>query len=137
MKDRCKNVSRKEAFRHILGYTCGNDVSNRRLQKLDGQFTRAKSFDTYKPIGSWIETELNANDVRISLKQNGQIKQDSTTSDMIFSIEEIFEFVSSIMTLEPGDMIMTGTPSGVSPMRVGDTIELEIEGIGILRNKVV
>jgi len=132
----CRSVTGAQARDHILGYTCANDVSNRNLQRKDGQFTRAKSFDTYKPLGPWIETELNPDDVAIRLWQNGELRQSSNTNDMIFPISRIFEFVSGIMTLMPGDVIITGTPSGVGPMKKGDRIEIEIEGIGRLANPV-
>lgn len=131
-----KNVRAANAAEYILGYTCANDVSNRDLQRKDGQFTRAKSFDTYKPMGPWIETELDPDLQEIRLFQNGEARQSSNTSDMIFSTRFIFEFVSSIMTLEPGDVIITGTPSGVGPMKSGDRIEVEIAGIGRLTNTV-
>jgi len=113
-----------EAASIILGYTCANDVSNRDLQLKDKQFTRAKSFDTYKPMGPWIETELDPDTQSISLRQNDVVRQDSVTSDMIFPTPFIIEFISSIMTLEPGDVIITGTPSGVGPMKSGDRIEI-------------
>jgi 2-keto-4-pentenoate hydratase/2-oxohepta-3-ene-1,7-dioic acid hydratase in catechol pathway len=119
-----------------LGYTCANDVSNRVLQKKDGQFTRARSFDTYKPGGPCIETELDPDNVDIKLWQNGELRQSSNTNDMIFPIGRIFEFVSGIMTLFPGDLIITGTPSGVGPMASGDEIVVEIDKIGRLRNTV-
>lgn len=136
IKKRARNVPAAEAASVVLGYTCANDVSNRNLQLKDKQFTRAKSFDTYKPMGPWIESDLNPDDQSIRLLQNGVVRQDSTTADMIFSTSFIIEFVSSIMTLEPGDVIITGTPSGVSPMQSGDRIEVEISGIGILKNIV-
>ncbi|MET3660913.1 fumarylacetoacetate hydrolase family protein [Aquamicrobium ahrensii] len=133
---RARNVSAAEAASVVLGYTCANDVSNRDLQLKDKQFTRAKSFDTYKPIGPFIETDLNPESQTIRLLQNGVVRQDSTTADMIFPTSFIIEFVSSIMTLEPGDVIITGTPSGVGPMKSGDRIEIEISGIGKLENPV-
>jgi len=133
---RARKVPAAEASSVILGYTCANDVSNRDLQLKDKQFTRAKSFDTYKPVGPWIETELNPDAQSIRLLQNGIVRQDSTTSDMIFPTFFIIEFVSSIMTLEPGDVIITGTPSGVGPMKMGDKIRVEISGIGALENTV-
>ncbi|MFM1653903.1 fumarylacetoacetate hydrolase family protein [Brevibacillus sp. B_LB10_24] len=136
IKKQAKNRTAAEAKQYILGYTCANDVSNRDLQRKDGQFTRAKSFDTYKPLGPWVETDIDPNNLNISLRQNGVVKQSSNTNDMIFSVEQIFEFVSHVMTLEPGDVILTGTPSGVGPMQSGDVIEIEIEGIGHLTNKV-
>lgn len=133
---RARNVPAAEAASVILGYTCANDVSNRDLQLKDKQFTRAKSFDTYKPMGPWIETDLDPDAQNIRLHQNGIVRQDSVTSDMIFPTPFIIEFVSSVMTLEPGDVIITGTPSGVGPMKSGDTIEVEISGIGKLENVV-
>lgn len=132
----CRNVPAGEARQYVLGYTCANDVSNRHLQRKDGQFTRAKSFDTYKPVGPCIETDLDPDNVEIRLWQNGQLRQSSSTRDMIFSNDRIVEFVSSIMTLLPGDLIITGTPSGVGPMKKGDEIVIEISGIGRLANKV-
>lgn len=133
---RARNVPSAETASVVLGYTCANDVSNRDLQLKDKQFTRAKSFDTYKPMGPWIETDLDPDAQTIRLRQNGEIRQDSTTSDMIFPTPFIIEFVTSIMTLEPGDVIITGTPSGVGPMKSGDLIEIEISGIGKLHNPV-
>lgn len=133
---RARNVPAAEAASVILGYTCANDVSNRDLQLKDKQFTRAKSFDTYKPMGPWIETDLDPDVQNIRLHQNGVVRQDSVTSDMIFPTPFIIEFVSSVMTLEPGDVIITGTPSGVGPMKPGDRIEVEISGIGKLENIV-
>lgn len=133
---RGRRIPAGEAKSYVLGYTCANDVSNRHLQRKDGQFTRAKSFDTYKPLGPWIETDVDPDALDIKLWQNGELKQSSNTSDMIFSVARIVEFVSGVMTLEPGDVIITGTPSGVGPMKAGDAIEIEIEGIGRLRNSV-
>lgn len=133
---RARNVAANDAGDYIFGYTCANDVSNRVLQKKDGQFTRAKSFDTYKPVGPVIETDLDPDNVDIKLWQNGELRQSSNTNDMIFPIARIFEFVSGIMTLEPGDLIITGTPSGVGPMASGDEIVIEIEKIGRLHSRV-
>ncbi|MCC5781025.1 fumarylacetoacetate hydrolase family protein [Nitratireductor sp. B36] len=133
---RARNVAANDAGDYIFGYTCANDVSNRDLQKKDGQFTRAKSFDTYKPVGPVIETDLDPDNVDIKLWQNGELRQSSNTNDMIFPIARIFEFVSGIMTLEPGDLIITGTPSGVGPMASGDEIVIEIEKIGRLHSRV-
>lgn len=133
---KCRNVSRGQSQCHIFGYTCGNDVTARDLQKKDGQWTRSKSFDTFAPIGPWIETELSTEDLRITLCQNGEARQDSTTADMIFNVPELVEFISSIMTLEPGDIIMTGTPPGVGSAMPGDQLEVEIESIGVLANSV-
>lgn len=137
IKDKIKNVSVEDCQRHILGYTCANDVTARDLQRKDVQWTRAKSFDTFSPIGPWVETEIDPADLHIELLLNGEVKQSSSTSNMIFSVQELVSFVSKVMTLFPGDVIMTGTPPGVGPMRVGDTVEVKIAGIGVLRNKVV
>lgn len=132
----CKDLHPSEVPKAIFGYTCANDVSNRNLQKKDGQFTRAKSFDTYKPLGPWIETELDLDHAKISLFQNGQMKQSALITDMIFTVTKIVQFLSTIMTLEPGDTILTGTPAGVGPLSHGDKIEIEISGIGRLTNRV-
>lgn len=134
---RCRNVAAADAAGVVLGYSCANDVSNRVMQKKDGQFTRAKSFDTYKPVGPWIVQGINPDDVAISLRCNGELRQDSTTADMIFPTAKVIEFISSVMTLEPGDVIITGTPAGVGPMRSGDRVEVIIEGIGTLSNPVL
>jgi 2-keto-4-pentenoate hydratase/2-oxohepta-3-ene-1,7-dioic acid hydratase in catechol pathway len=133
----CKDVSPEEAKDYILGYTCLNDVTERVFQKKDGQWTRAKSFDTFCPIGPWIETELDWRGLRIKSYLNGELRQDSTTSNMIFGVEEIVSFVSKIMTLLPGDIIATGTPPGIGEMKSGDRIKVEIEGIGALENTFI
>jgi 2-keto-4-pentenoate hydratase/2-oxohepta-3-ene-1,7-dioic acid hydratase in catechol pathway len=129
-------VSKDEALSYVFGYTCCNDVSDRDLQKKDGQFTRAKSFSTYKPLGPLIETDLNPNNLDISLTINGQVRQHSNTNDLIHNVESLIVTVTEVMTLEPGDTIITGTPSGVGPLKPGDEIKLEIEGIGTLTNFV-
>ncbi len=131
-----KNVARMNAKDYILGYTCLNDVTARDLQSKDGQWTRAKGFDTFCPIGPWIETEVDASDLLIELYLNGERKQRSRTSNLIFSPFELVEFVSSVMTLLPGDVIATGTTSGIGPMQEGDTVEVRVEGIGSLVNIV-
>jgi 2-keto-4-pentenoate hydratase/2-oxohepta-3-ene-1,7-dioic acid hydratase in catechol pathway len=136
IKDRVRSISPKEAPDHILGYTCANDVTARDLQKKDGQWTRAKSFDTFCPIGPWIETDLEPNDLLIQSYLNGERRQSSRTSQFIFKVNELVSFISGIMTLEPGDLIITGTPAGIGPMKPGDEIEVRIEGIGSLRNIV-
>lgn len=136
IKKTSKDLQSEEVKQAILGYTCANDVSNRHLQKRDGQFTRAKSFDTYKPLGPWIETDLDLNQAEIKLWQNGVLKQSSPIRDMIFSVEYIVQFLSSIMTLEPGDIILTGTPAGVGRLSPNDRIEIEISGLGRLINNV-
>jgi len=120
----------------ILGYTCLNDVTARDLQQKDKQWTRAKSFDTFAPIGPWIATDLDPSNLKIEGILNGETKQSSTTSDLIFPVPFLVSFISSIMTLLPGDVITTGTPSGVGPMQRGDTIDVVIEGIGRLSNVV-
>src|SRR5699024_3801985 len=105
----CKNVSRFDYSEYVLGYSIGNDISNRQLQRKDGQFTRAKSYDTYKPLGPYIATGVDPDNLSIKLWKNEEIHQDSSTSDMIFSVGEIIEFLSNVMTLKPGDVILTGT----------------------------
>jgi 2-keto-4-pentenoate hydratase/2-oxohepta-3-ene-1,7-dioic acid hydratase in catechol pathway len=135
-KNKIKNIKPKEVYENILGYTCFNDVTARDLQKRDGQWTRSKSFDTFAPLGPYLVTDLEPNNLEIKLRQNGKVKQHSSTSKMIFKIEEIVSFVSQIMTLNPGDVIVTGTPSGVGELQVGDVVEVEIEGIGTLTNYI-
>lgn len=129
-----RNVLEKDAEKVILGYSCLNDVTARDLQNKDGQWTRAKSFDTFCPIGPWIETDLDPSDLKIDLFLNGQTKQSSRTSNLIFSCFKLIEFITSVMTLYPGDVIATGTTSGIGPMVNGDVVEVRIEGIGSLVN---
>ncbi len=133
---KARRVKPEEAYEYILGYTCFNDVTARDLQQKDGQWTRAKSFDTFAPFGPWIETELDPSDLRVRSYLNGELKQDSSTRELVFSVPEIVSFVSNIMTLLPGDLIATGTPPGIGPLTAGDVIEVEIEGIGRLKNYV-
>ncbi len=133
---KCKNVKKEDAFKYIKGYTILNDITARDLQQKDGQWTRAKSFDTFCPIGPRIVKNINTHNLDIQLKVNGKIKQKSNTENMIFSVEELIEFISSIMTLYPDDIISTGTPPGVGKLNSGDIIEAEIEDIGILKNYV-
>lgn len=137
IKHKIKNISREEAPHHILGYTCSNDVTARDLQRKDGQWTRAKSFDTFAPLGPWIVTDVNPHNLHIELTLNGKVKQSSSTANMVFDTFFLVSFVSEVMTLYSGDVIMTGTPSGVGSMDVGDIVEVKIEGIGNLTNKVV
>ena len=133
----CRNIRASRAKDCILGYTCLNDVTARDLQAKDGQWTRAKSFDTFAPIGPWIATDIeDPHALSITARLNGEVKQSSNTSNLIFSVFELVEFISSVMTLKPGDVIATGTPSGVGPMLPGDEIAIEIEGIGVLNNRV-
>lgn len=134
--ERCKNVSREEAPEYILGYTCFNDVTARDLQRKDGQWTRSKSFDTFAPIGPYVACFKDASNLRIRTRVNGKIVQDSTTANLIFDVPTLVEFVSSVMTLKRGDVIATGTPAGVGELRKGDVVEVEVEGVGVLRNYV-
>jgi 2-keto-4-pentenoate hydratase/2-oxohepta-3-ene-1,7-dioic acid hydratase in catechol pathway len=136
IKDRVRRIAPAEARGHILGYTCANDVTARDLQKKDGQWTRAKGFDTFCPAGPWIETDLDPADLLVESYLNGERRQSSRTSQFIFGIEHLVSFISHVMTLEPGDLIITGTPAGIGPMRPGDEIEVRIEGIGSLKNTV-
>lgn len=133
----CRDISAADASKVILGYTIGNDVTARDLQASDGQWARAKGFDTFCPLGPWIETNFDPSDVAISTKLGDELKQSSRTSGMVFKVPQIVEYVSSFMTLLPGDVILTGTPDGVGPMQVGDDVSVTIEGIGTLTNKVV
>ncbi len=137
IKDRASNIPSAQARGHILGYTCANDVTARDLQKKDGQWTRAKSFDTFCPVGPWIETDLNPDDLQIEAYLNNERKQSSRTSQFVFPVNDLVSFISQVMTLEPGDLIITGTPAGIGPMRPGDEIEVRIEGVGSLKNRVV
>ncbi len=130
------NIEPEEAKDYIFGITCLNDVTARDLQKKDGQWTRAKSFDTFAPFGPCIATDLNYDSLDIELKHNGVVKQASNTSDFIFNCSKIVSFISQIMTLLPGDIIATGTPSGIGGVESGDTIEVKVEGVGVLRNTV-
>ncbi|WP_456456695.1 fumarylacetoacetate hydrolase family protein [Thermovibrio sp.] len=134
---KCKKVSPEEAREYILGYSCFNDVTARDLQQKDVQYTRAKSFDTFAPYGPWIATEIDPIGLKITTKVNGQLKQEGNTQDMIFSPFELVSFISQIMTLLPGDVISTGTPPGVGPLKPQDRVEVEIEGIGKLINYAV
>jgi len=129
-------VRRENAMDFILGYTCFNDVTARDLQSKDGQWTRAKSFDTFAPIGPYVVTDINPSDLYIRSYVNGEMRQNSRTSLLIFDVPYVLEFVSSVMTLYPGDVIATGTPAGVGPVNIGDTVTVEIEGIGKLTNRV-
>lgn len=136
IKDLTKNISPEQAPAHILGYTCANDVTARDLQKIDGQWTRAKSFDTFCPLGPRIIPDLDPKNLKIETRVNGQVKQSANTQDMIFDVFYLVSFISQVMPLLPGDVVITGTPTGVGPLRVGDTVEVEIEGVGILLNNV-
>jgi 2-keto-4-pentenoate hydratase/2-oxohepta-3-ene-1,7-dioic acid hydratase in catechol pathway len=122
---------------YVFGYTCVNDVTARDLQRKDVQFTRGKSFDTFCPVGPWIETDLDPANVAVTTRLNSEIKQQGNTADMAFPVAFLIRYISEIMTLYPGDLIATGTPAGVSKMKDGDTVEVEVAGIGVLRNQVV
>jgi 2-keto-4-pentenoate hydratase/2-oxohepta-3-ene-1,7-dioic acid hydratase in catechol pathway len=121
---------------YVLGYTCVNDVTARDLQRKDVQFTRAKSFDTFCPVGPFIETSLDPSDVMVTTRVGGQIKQQARTSAMAFSVPFVIRYISQVMTLYPGDLIATGTPAGVSRLKAGDEVEIEVEGVGVLSNTV-
>ena len=129
-----KNIEKQDAERYIFGYTCVNDVTARDLQARDGQWTRAKGFDTFCPIGPWIETELYTGDCLVQTSLNGEIVQRSSTAHMIHGIAALVSFVSRVMTLQPGDVIATGTPSGIGPMQAGDTVQITVGDIGPLTN---
>jgi 2-keto-4-pentenoate hydratase/2-oxohepta-3-ene-1,7-dioic acid hydratase in catechol pathway len=131
-----RNVRAEETFRYILGYTCGNDVTLRDLQKKDDQWARAKGFDGSCPLGPWVETDLDPIDVHLETRVNGEVRQSASTSDMVFGVATIIEFVTAFMTLLPGDVIMTGTPEGVGKLEPGDRVEVAIDGIGVLMNPV-
>ena len=133
---KAKNVEAKDALSVIEGYACANDVTAREQQRADVQWTRSKSYDTFCPLGPKIVKNLDPNNLEIKLYLNGELKQSSNTSNMIFKAEELVSFISHVMTLLPGDVIMTGTPPGVGEMKRGDIVEVEIEGIGKLINKV-
>jgi 2-keto-4-pentenoate hydratase/2-oxohepta-3-ene-1,7-dioic acid hydratase in catechol pathway len=132
----CKDVPREKVADVIFGYTIANDVTARDLQKLDGQWNRAKGFDTFCPLGPWIETEFEPGSQKITTTLDGEIKQSDVLTSMTFKIPEIIEFISSVMTLLPGDVILTGTPAGIAPMPAGSEVVITIEGIGSLSNKV-
>jgi 2-keto-4-pentenoate hydratase/2-oxohepta-3-ene-1,7-dioic acid hydratase in catechol pathway len=133
----CRRVTEQEVPSYILGYTCGNDVTARDLQKKDGQWTRAKGFDGFCPLGPWMQTELDAGGVEVVARVNSEERQRGRTSDMIFSPAMLVSYVSRVMTLLPGDVILTGTPSGVGALAPGDRVEVEVEGIGVLANEVL
>jgi len=134
---RTHRISPAAAKNHVLGFTCANDVTARRLQKVDGQWTRAKGFDTFCPVGPWVETDVDPSNLTIETFVNGEQRQKASTSDMIRDVYELVSFISEVMTLLPGDLVLTGTPSGIGPMRAGDTVEVRIEGVGSLTNQVV
>ena len=137
IKQRTRGISREDALDAVLGYTCVNDVTVRDLQKKDGQWARAKGFDTFCPIGPRVVAGLDPRDLHLVTRVNGNVRQDSSTSDMIFDVATLIAFCSKHMTLEPGDVISTGTPAGVGNLDPGDLVEIDIEGIGTLSNPVI
>jgi 2-keto-4-pentenoate hydratase/2-oxohepta-3-ene-1,7-dioic acid hydratase in catechol pathway len=132
-----RRVKAEQAGNYILGFTCGNDVTARDLQRKDGQWTRGKGFDGFCPLGPWIETILDPSDLALECRVNGEIRQSARTSQLTFGPNELVEFITQVMTLLPGDVILTGTPAGVGPMKPGDRVEVDVEGIGVLENEVV
>jgi len=134
---RCREVGAGEAGQYILGYTCANDITARDIQRRDGQWARGKSFDTFLPLGPCIATNLDLAHATLQTRVNGQVRQHARLSDLIFGVEYLVSFVSQVMTLLPGDVVLTGTPAGVGPLEPGDVVEVEISGIGTLRNHVV
>jgi 2-keto-4-pentenoate hydratase/2-oxohepta-3-ene-1,7-dioic acid hydratase in catechol pathway len=134
---KAKDVPEEKAKDYVLGYTCFNDVSDRQAQAADGQWTRAKGYDTFAPIGPWIETEADPDNLKLETYLNGELRQSVSTSDLLFGISKLVNFISGVMTLLPGDIIATGTPSGVGSMKPGDVVEVRIENIGTLKNFVI
>ncbi len=133
---RSKNLTRESALEAVFGFTAVGDITARDLQKKDGQWARAKGFDTFCPVGPWIETQLEPSQLRVMARVNGVVKQDGPTSDMIFDVPSLLAYTSRMMTLEPGDILVTGTPEGVGPLAPGDELEIEVSSIGILRSRV-
>jgi 2-keto-4-pentenoate hydratase/2-oxohepta-3-ene-1,7-dioic acid hydratase in catechol pathway len=131
-----RNVRAEDASRFILGFTCANDVTLRDLQKTDDQWARAKGFDGSCPLGPWIETSVDPTDTVVETRLNSEVVQHASTSDMVFGVAELIEYVTTFMTLLPGDALLTGTPEGVGPVEAGDAVEVEVDGVGVLRNGV-
>jgi 2-keto-4-pentenoate hydratase/2-oxohepta-3-ene-1,7-dioic acid hydratase in catechol pathway len=134
---RCRKVEQEEAMSYILGYSCANDVTARDLQRRDHQWTRGKGFDTFCPLGPWLVTDLDPRGQEIVGRVNGEVRQRGYVRDLIFSIPYLLAYVSAVMTLEPGDVLLTGTPSGVGPLQSGDVVEVEVSGVGALCNPVI
>jgi len=132
-----RDVTPEDALQYVLGYTCALDVTARDKQRSDLQWVRGKSADGFCPVGPWVETDLDPTNLQVTLRVNGEVKQDGNTADMIFPVAEVLSYISRFMTLGPGDVVLTGTPEGVGPLRVGDTVEVTVEGIGTLVNQVV
>lgn len=137
IRKRAKNVKAKDFSDYVLGYTCLNDVTARDIQKHDGQWTRGKSMDSFCPIGPWVVDELDPSALKVETRLNSKAVQQGNTADFITTIPKLIEFITAAMTLEPGDVVATGTPAGIGPMVPGDVVEVEIEGIGVLKNQVV
>ena len=133
---RLRRASEAECARAIAGVTCLNDVTARDIQNAEGQWTRAKGFDTFCPVGPWVSVGLDWSNLRIQARVNGALKQDGRSKDQVFPLPRLLAFITAGMTLEPGDVVSTGTPAGVGPLRPGDTVEIEVEGVGVLRNEV-
>ena len=133
----CRDVPEDKAMEVVFGYTCANDVTARDQQASDGQWSRAKGYDSFCPLGPWIETDLDIDDLRLTTTLNGSVKQDGRTSQIVHKVPALIAYITACMTLLPGDVILTGTPAGVGPMQTGDEVSVEIEGIGALTNAVV
>ena len=134
--NRLKRASEAECSRAVAGVTCLNDVTARDIQRAEGQWTRAKGFDTFCPVGPWVTAGLDWSNLRVQCRVNGVVKQDGRSKDQVFPVPRLLAFISAGMTLEPGDVVTTGTPAGVGPIRAGDVVEVEVEGVGVLRNEV-
>ena len=137
IKKECKNIPIEESKDYILGYTCANDVTARDLQDQNGQWTICKGFDTFLPLGPYVSDEVDPTNLKIESRLNGKVMQSSNTKNLLFTCDYLVSYLSKVMTLLPGDVILTGTPSGIHKMEKGDVIEIEIEGLGVLRNEVV
>jgi 2-keto-4-pentenoate hydratase/2-oxohepta-3-ene-1,7-dioic acid hydratase in catechol pathway len=133
---RLRRAGEKECSKAVAGVTCLNDVTARDLQRSDGQWTRAKGFDTFCPVGPWVTVGLEWSDLRVQCRVNGAVKQDGRSKDQVFPLPQLLAYISACMTLEPGDIVSTGTPAGVGPIKAGDTVEVEVQGVGVLRNEV-
>ena len=137
IKKRAKDVKEENFSDYVLGYTCLNDVTARDIQRLDGQWTRGKGMDGFCPVGPWVVDDLDPSDLKVETRLNGEVRQSGRTSQFLHAVPELLAFITSAMTLEPGDVVATGTPAGIGPMLPGDTVEIEIEGIGVLRSRVI
>lgn len=133
----CKDISAADVPKVIFGYTVANDITARDLQQSDGQWTRAKGFDTFCPLGPWIETDFDPSSANLTTRVNGDVVQDGNTADLVHDVPAIIEHITSFMTLLPGDVVLTGTPEGVGPLEIGDTVSVSISGLGTLENKVI